>query len=64
MTGRTLFSPRSGFNWPVVFQCDDAVKIKFVSGFGDAAPDVPETIRHALLMIVSDYYVTDRRYLS
>ena len=64
MAGRTLFSSRSGFNWTVVFQRDDGIKIKFVSGFGDVAPNVPETIRHALLMFVSDYYVIDRRNLS
>ena len=64
VAGRTLFSSRSGFNWPVVLKRDDAIKIKFVSGFGDAAPDVPETICHALLMFVSGYYVTNRRNLS
>ena len=64
MAGRTLFISRSGFDWTVVFQRDYGMKIKFVSGFGDVAPNVPETIRHVLLMFVSDYYVIDRRNLS
>ena len=54
--GRTLVSPKAGFNWPVTFQRDDAIKIEYVIGYGGAATDVPETIRHALLMLVAHYY--------
>ena len=54
--GRTLVSPKSGFNWPTAFQRDDAIKIEYVIGYGDAASDVPQTIRHALLMLVAHYY--------
>ena len=55
-SGRTLISPKSGFSWPTTFQRDDAIKIEYIIGFGDAATDVPETIRHALLMLVAHYY--------
>ena len=54
--GRTLVSPKAGFNWPVTFQRDDAIKIEYFIGYGDAATDVPETIPHALLMLIAHYY--------
>ena len=55
-SGRTLVSPKTGYAWPTTFQRDDAIKIEYVIGYGDAATDVPETIRHALLMLVAHYY--------
>ena len=55
-SGRTLVSPKTGYAWPTTFQRDDAIKIEYVIGYGDAATDIPETIRHALLMLVSHYY--------
>ena len=54
--GRILVSPKAGFKWPVTFHRDDAIKIEYVMGYGDAATDVPETIRHALLMLIGHYY--------
>lgn len=33
----------------------NAVEIQYVAGYGDA-DDVPEEIRHAILMLVTDYY--------
>ena len=55
-SGRMLVSPKTGFNWPTTFQRDDAIKIEYVIGYGDAPTDVPETIRHALFMLVAHYY--------
>ena len=55
-SGRMLISPKTGFNWPTTFQRDDAIKIEYVIGYGDAPTDVPETIRHALFMLVAHYY--------
>ena len=55
-SGRMLVSPKTGFSWPITFQRDDAIKIEYVIGYGDAPTDVPETIRHALFMLVAHYY--------
>ena len=54
--GRKLVSPKTGYAWPTTFQRDDAIKIEYVIGLGDAASDIPETVRYALLMLVSHYY--------
>ena len=48
--------PKTGFTWPVAQQRSDAINIEFVAGFGDAASDVPDTIRHAMLMLISFWY--------
>ena len=55
-SGRILVSPKTGYAWPTTFQRDDAIKIEYVIGYGDAAANVPETVRHALLMLVAHYY--------
>ena len=55
-SGRMLISPKTGFNWPTTFQRDDAIKIEYVIGYGNAPTDIPETIRHALFMLVAHYY--------
>ena len=55
-SGRMLVSPKTGFNWPTTFQRDDAIKIEYVIGYGDAPTDIPETIRHALFILVAHYY--------
>ena len=57
--GRSMnktIKPKTGFAWPVAQQRSDAIKIEFVAGFGAAASDVPDTIRHAMLMLVSFWY--------
>ena len=53
---RTLVSPKTGYAWPATFHCDDAIKIEYVIGYGDVVTDVPETVRRALIMLVSHYY--------
>lgn len=57
--GRSMnktIKPKTGFAWPVAQQRSDAINIEFVAGFGDAASDVPDTIRHAMLMLISFWY--------
>ena len=54
--GWTLVSPKTGYSWPTTLQRDDAIKIEYVIGYGDAVSDIPETVRYALLMLVSHYY--------
>lgn len=52
----TVVSPKSGFTWPVTQQRSDAIRIDYEIGFGDATTDVPETIRHALMLLVGHWY--------
>ena len=53
---QTIVKPKIGFTWPTVFVRDDAIKIEYVVGYGNAANDVPQTVRHALMMLVAHYY--------
>lgn len=52
---KTIY-PKSGYSWPVTFKRDDAIKITYVVGFGNTAESVPETVRHAIKMLVANYY--------
>ena len=53
---RTVIKPKSGYAWPTTFTRDDAIKVEYVIGYGDSYTDVPSTVRHAILMLVSHYY--------
>lgn len=53
---RTTIKPKPGKSWPVVFNRDDAIKVEYVIGYGDTPNDVPQTVRHALMMLVAHYY--------
>lgn len=52
----TTISPKTGFSWPTTQQRGDAIKIEYEIGFGDATTDVPETIRHALMLLIGHWY--------
>ncbi len=52
----TTISPKTGFSWPTTQQRSDAIKIEYEIGFGDATTDVPETIRHALMLLIGHWY--------
>lgn len=43
-------------SWPQTFDRPDALKLEYVAGYGDAASDVPETIRNAILMLAGHWY--------
>jgi uncharacterized phiE125 gp8 family phage protein len=49
-------SPKTGTTWPSTYVRDDAVTITFSTGFGDDGSDVPASIRHAIILIVSHWY--------
>ena len=49
-------SPKTGFSWPVTQQRSDAIKIEYVVGYGDSVNDIPDTVRHALMLLVSNWY--------
>ena len=52
----TTLSPKAGFSWPTAQQRADAIKIEYEIGYGDAASDVPQTVRHALMLLIGHWY--------
>ena len=56
-SNQTIVRPKPGKTWPSpLYDRDDAIQIQYVCGYGDAASDVPQTVRHALLMLVAHWY--------
>jgi uncharacterized phiE125 gp8 family phage protein len=51
--GYPLLVPAYGQRWPVTARRADAVRVRFVCGYGDAGDDVPETIRQAIILQVA-----------
>ena len=51
-----ICKPKEDFEWPSAETRADAIKITYTAGFGDAATDVPQGIRQALLMLVAHWY--------
>lgn len=51
-----IVKPKSGFAWPGAYSRDDAIKITYVAGYGDAGSDVPQSIRQAILLLVGHWY--------
>lgn len=49
-------APKSGYSWPAAYTRPDAIKITYRAGYGDAAADVPGSIRMAMLMLSSHLY--------
>lgn len=47
--------PREG-SWPPPGQAAAGIEITFEAGMGDAAEDVPEPVRHAILLLVAHWY--------
>lgn len=52
----TQIGPKDGFNWPVTQDRADAIRIEYVAGYGTSASDVPETLRHAMMMLIGHWY--------
>lgn len=52
----SYIGPKDGFSWPNAQDRSDAIKIEYTIGFGDAATDVPDTIRHALFLLIGHWY--------
>lgn len=52
----TIVGPKTGFSWPVTQDRADAIRIEYEIGYGEATTDVPETIRHALMLLVGHWY--------
>ena len=45
-----------GATWPAPGRQINGIKITFTAGYGDAAGDVPEPLRQALLLLVAHWY--------
>lgn len=43
-------------SWPVTYDRADAMTVSFVTGYGDAASDVPQALRQAALLLVGHFY--------
>ena len=54
--GFTIIQPKPGFDWPETEDRPDAIGIEYEAGFGDEAEDVPQTVRHALMMLIGHWY--------
>lgn len=52
----TLVGPKEGFSWPTTAQRSDAIRIEYTIGYGETPSTVPETIRHALMLLVGHWY--------
>jgi len=52
----TSIEPIDGQTWPVTQDRQDAIKIEYTIGYGETTADVPETIRHALMLLVGHWY--------
>lgn len=48
--------PKSGFAWPSAQDRPDAIKIECLVGYGDGPNDVPDTVRHALMLLIGHWY--------
>lgn len=42
--------------WPVPRRTANGIEVAFIAGYGDAAADVPEPIRQAILLLIAHWY--------
>jgi uncharacterized phiE125 gp8 family phage protein len=52
---RPRLIPRDG-RWPAPGKPANGIEIQFTAGIGDEAEDVPQPIRHAVLLLVAHWY--------
>ena len=52
---RPRLIPREG-KWPAPGQRANGIGIQFAAGIGDEAEDIPQPIRHAILLLVAHWY--------
>ena len=48
--------PAPGKSWPATRGYINDVIIRFLAGYGDLGSDVPQPLRHAILMLVAFWY--------
>ncbi|MEI7704521.1 MAG: hypothetical protein WCK73_07960 [Deltaproteobacteria bacterium] len=49
-------APAYGLLWPTARQQLNAIRVRFVAGYGSAGTAVPQSIRAAMLIMISDLY--------
>lgn len=54
--GMTTIQPKPGFDWPETQDRPDAIGVEYEAGYGDTAEDVPQTVRHALMLLLAHWY--------
>ncbi len=52
----STIGPKEGFAWPVTQDRPDAIRIEYTIGYGSVTTDIPETLRHALMMLIGHWY--------
>jgi uncharacterized phiE125 gp8 family phage protein len=52
----TQIGPKNGFNWPVTQDRSDAIRIEYIAGYGATSASVPETLRHAMMLLIGHWY--------
>lgn len=52
---RTWLLRAAGYEWPSTYDAANAIKVRYVVGFGDAGTDVPEDIKTALLLAIGHW---------
>jgi uncharacterized phiE125 gp8 family phage protein len=52
----TRIGPKFGFNWPVTQDRADAIRIEYTAGYGATSASVPETLRHAMMLLIGHWY--------
>lgn len=62
-----IIGPKVNAAWPSIYSRPDAVKVTYVAGYGDAASDVPNSVRQAILLTVGHWFknreaVTEGRF--
>lgn len=48
--------PAYNEDWPDIRDIPEAVEIRFIAGYGAASTDVPDTLRHAMLLLISHWF--------
>lgn len=46
----------TGASFPSLYSRDDAVEVTFVAGYGDTAESVPAAIKHAMKLLIGQWY--------
>ena len=54
-TDWSFICPNDGISWPTTYSRPDAITFVFTAGYGDPH-DVPENIRHAILLLVTHWF--------
>jgi len=52
---RVWLLPAYDYSWPSVRPIANAVKIKYICGFGNSGAEVPEDIRQAMLLVIGHW---------